>query len=477
MFFNSVEFGTFFAAVCAGYFLLPFRFRWLLLLAGSYFFYMSWRWQYGFVIAVLTFVNFFCGRKIERTEAPGVRRFWLVLAVCLSLGILFFFKYYGLANRTIQSVGQWLHLSAGLPSLHLVLPIGISFYTLAALGYTLDVYYRRVSSEMHPGRFALFVAFFPVLLAGPIERAGHLLVQFRRENHFDFDRLTSGLTLFLWGLFKKVVIADRLAIYVSEVYTDPHGFSGSTLLLAAYFFTFQIYCDFSGYSDMAVGVAQVLGYDLLQNFNLPYFATSIADFWRRWHISLSTWFRDYVYFPLGGSHAGHLRWAMNILMVFVISGLWHGASWTFGVWGALHGFYYLFGRLLAAPWRWLQRLLHLQGWFAKAIQILLTFHLVVFAWIFFRVPSIHDAWFVVTQIFTDFSGSLYEGSSQLTTVLSILLIMFLLSVQVLQSRGHIPIRLSLAGWPVIVRWPAYAFLLFGISLLGIGSHEFIYFQF
>ena len=414
MLFNSFEFVVFFAIVVLLYFALPFRYRWLHLLISSYLFYMCWRWEYIFLIIGQTVVNYYCGRQIAKAPPGPGRKGWLAISLVWSLGLLFFYKYYDFARRTIEDAGSAMGIDPALPMMDVILPVGISFYTFQALSYTIDIYRGDVEEERHFGRFALFVAFFPQLVAGPIERASNLLVQFRRENQLDLDRLASGLKLMLWGLFKKVVIADRLAIFVNQVYGDPSAYSGSTLLLATYFFAFQIYCDFSGYSDIAIGAARVLGYDLMQNFRLPYLARSFAGFWRRWHISLSTWFRDYLYVPLGGNRVGIHRWVFNIILVFTVSGLWHGAAWTFVFWGLLHGGFYLAERLIAPHGAKLVHTLRLPGGPVKLFRILLTFHLVLLAWVFFRAQSMEDAVLIVHRILTDLTGPLYTGPSQVT---------------------------------------------------------------
>lgn len=477
MLFNSVEFALFFVAIVTLHFLIPFRWRWALLLVGSYVFYMWWRWEYAFLIAAQTGLNFYCGRHIARSEDNSRRRFWLITGLTGSLGLLFFFKYYDFARRSLETASLAIGADVALPLIDIILPVGISFYTFQALSYTIDVYRGRVEEEHHVGRFALFVSFFPQLVAGPIERASNLLVQFRRRTCLDLDRLSSGLTLILWGLFKKVVIADRLAIFVNQIYADPTAYSGSTLLLATYFFTFQIYCDFSGYSDIAIGAARILGYDLMQNFRLPYFATSISEFWQRWHISLSTWFRDYLYFPLGGNRVGFYRWCFNIIVIFAVSGLWHGANWTFIVWGLLHGSYYLIERTAGPYAKNLVEALSLPKPLINLLQIAVTFHLVVIAWVFFRAQSIGNAIFIVGRIFGDLAGPIYFGPSMVTTALGMALIVFLVGVQVLQARGLVSIHFSSTRWPVWLRWPAYAMLIFGISIFGISNSEFIYFQF
>ena len=477
MLFNSPEFALFLVIVGLCYFLSPFRFRTLLLVIASYIFYMYWRWEFAFLLLAQTGINYGCGWAISSSSSHRNRSLWLAFAICSSLGILFLFKYYHFFLNSLGAVIPALSTTSGITEMHLAVPVGLSFYTLQALGYTIDVYQKKIERESDPVRFALFVGFFPQLLSGPIERAGNMLKQFREKTNVDWDRISSGLTLILWGIFKKVVIADRLAIYVNLVYSDPQGFSGPTLLLATYFFAFQIYCDFSGYTDMAIGAARIFGYDLMANFRLPYFAESIADFWRRWHISLSTWFRDYLYIPLGGNRANIIRWRLNILTVFTVSGLWHGANWTFVIWGMLHGVYYVLERIFARPAAWLCAAAGIRGQLLKWLKIFITFHLVTLAWVFFKARSLTDALHVIRGIFTGFTGSLYLGPSQLTTIIGAGLILLLIAVQFLQYRGLIPLSKSERSFPLYVRWPVYAAMIFGISIFGISSNEFIYFQF
>jgi alginate O-acetyltransferase complex protein AlgI len=477
MLFNSHEFALFFLVVGFFYFLSPVRFRVLLLLVGSYVFYMYWRWDYGFLLAAQTAINFGCGWAISRSSSQRSRIVLLAAGISSSLGILFLFKYYVFFIDSLNAAISFLPGKPSLQRTELPLPIGISFYTLQAVGYSIDVYRRSTEHENDPGRFALFVGFFPQLLSGPIERAGNMLKQFGRKNDFDFERVSSGLTLMLWGLFKKVVIADRLAIYVNLIYSDPQGFSGPTLLLATYFFAFQIYCDFSGYTDMAIGAARILGYDLMANFKLPYFAESISDFWRRWHISLTSWFRDYLYIPLGGNRTSSIRWRLNILVVFTVSGLWHGANWTFIIWGMLHGLYYVLEKTVSAPAARLCSAFGVRGQLLKWLKIFITFHLVTLAWIFFKARSVTDALYVIRGIFASIGGPLYLGPSQLTTIIGACLILLLVAVQFLQYRGLVPLAKAERSFPIYVRWPVYAAMIFGISIFGISSNEFIYFQF
>lgn len=491
--FASFQFALFVAVVAAIHFFTPGKWRWLVLLIASYIFYAFWQWEFLFLLLGVSVVNWFCALKIEKNVSKFSRRLYLLSAIFASLGALFFFKYYNFAQGSLSSFINLLGGSTTLPVLQIILPVGLSFYTFQGLSYTLDVYFGKEKAEHHFGRLALFIAFFPKLVSGPIDRAGNLLKQIQGQDYhadqgtagndtsnFDLARVVSGLQLILWGLFKKLVIADRLSIYVNEIFSDPGAFSGPSLLLAAYFFTFQIYCDFSGYTDIAIGTSRLLGYELVPNFRLPYFATSITDFWRRWHISLSTWFRDYLYIPLGGNRVENLwRWALVIMIVFVASGLWHGAAWTFVIWGALHGAFYLIGRVLSKPSQQVSAWLRLPVFIGKWFRIFVTFHAVALAWIFFRAKSIEDAWLIIKGIFTKMDGPFYTGASQLTTALSLCFILFLIAVQLMQLKGWIPLYRYGEGrsWPLPVRWLAYAVLIFGISVFGVSSNQFIYFQF
>jgi D-alanyl-lipoteichoic acid acyltransferase DltB (MBOAT superfamily) len=339
MLFNSIQFLIFFPVIATIYFLLPHRYRWLLLLVGSYYFYMSWKPEYIILILASTLIDYSVGLKLGSESRPAIRRRWLLLSLVTNLGLLFSFKYFNFFNDSFRQLFQMANLSYPVPALNVLLPVGISFYTFQTLSYTIDVYRGKIQPERHLGVFALFVSFFPQLVAGPIERSGNLLPQFYQKTAVDYERIISGLQRMTWGFFKKVVIADRLALLVNTVYNHPTEFSGMPLIIATYAFGFQIYCDFSAYSDIAIGAARVMGFDLMENFRQPYYARSIPEFWRRWHISLSTWFRDYVYLPLGGNRVKLPHWVFNILVVFVVSGLWHGANWTFVIWGALHGIF------------------------------------------------------------------------------------------------------------------------------------------
>jgi D-alanyl-lipoteichoic acid acyltransferase DltB (MBOAT superfamily) len=480
MLFNSIPFLIFFPTVVVLYFATPQRYRWALLLGASYYFYMSWRPEYVILIIVSTLIDYVAARQIGQTANPTRRKTFLALSLLTNLGILFGFKYFNLFNDSARAIFDQFNLFYNIPAFEVLLPVGISFYTLQSMGYTIDVFRGQKTPERHLGIFALYVAFFPQLVAGPIERSVRLLPQFYQKHSFDLSRIGSGLQLMAWGFFKKVVIADRLAFIVNGVYNDPTAYSGLPLLLTTYFFAFQIYCDFSGYSDIAIGAARVMGYDLMENFRRPYFAPSVADFWRRWHISLSTWFRDYLYIPLGGNRVTPGRWSLNLMIVFLVSGLWHGAEWTFVVWGGLHGLY-----LLGEIWlkrAWGRTRPHREpaqpSFWRQAGHILLTFHLVTFAWIFFRANSVGEAFYIATHLFTTFDvSSLYglEGGHY-NLSFALILIAFLLGVQLLHTKKDIPRLFALQ--PVWLRWAVYYAFIFTILAFGqFGTVEFIYFQF
>ena len=483
MLFNSTEFFLFFPVVVAVYFALPARLRWPFLLAASYYFYMAWQPSYVVLIFISTLVCYaaglFMGAKPNRPD----RLPYLLFALVANLGLLFFFKYYNFFADTLRPV-----VPVALPASRFLLPLGISFFTFQSLSYVIEVYRGKWEAERHLGRFALYVAFFPQLVAGPIERPGNLLPQFREDHHFDYDRVTNGMKLMAWGLFKKMVIADRLAMLVDHVYADPTQYDGLPLTLATVCFAFQIFCDFSGYSDIAIGAAGVLGFRLMDNFRRPYSATSVAEFWRRWHISLSTWFRDYVYIPLGGNRVALRRWHVNILIVFLLSGLWHGANWTFALWGLVHALYLVAGRALA-PFRerlairtGLARLPRLH----HALQVVATFALVCFACVFFRANTLSDALHLVTHLPRGWGVAL-DPERLATLVFSLGLtraeLLFVAAMVVLMELGHAAqSRGSVLAWlgrrPLWLRWAAYSALVWGVLLFGVFKHkEFIYFTF
>lgn len=403
MLFNSTDFFIFFPLIVGIYFLLPYRSRVWFLLAASYFFYASWKVEYLGLILFSTVTDYFAGLKIAAHSEKKKKQFWLRLSICANLGLLLLFKYFNFFADNVTDLAALFGLNYAAPFLNLLLPIGISFYTFQSMSYSIDIYHGRVQIERNFPVFALYVSFFPQLVAGPIERASSLIPQFRQHFDFEYERVIGGLKKMLWGFFKKLVIADNLAPIVNLVYDSPESFSGFWLLFATYLFAFQIYCDFSGYSDIAIGAAAILGIRLMENFKLPYFAHSIPAFWERWHISLSSWFRDYVYLPLGGNRVGRERWFFNIAAVFIISGFWHGANWTFIAWGGVHAVFYLayrrFGSKFGASKTQQSKLKNL-------CSVFFTFQIVTLAWIFFRATNIWDAFFIIKNIFTNFSSSL-----------------------------------------------------------------------
>ncbi|HEX8087798.1 MAG TPA: MBOAT family O-acyltransferase [Blastocatellia bacterium] len=485
MSFNSKEFPLFFLLIVLAYFLTPYRHRWKLLLAGSYLFYMAWKPEYASWLIVLTLIDYFCALRMGARRTKEGRLPWLLVSVGANLLLLIGFKYAGFLSETLRSVCGALGIAYGTHAFQVLLPLGISFHTLQTIGYSIDVYRGVKEPEKHLGLFALYVSFFPQLVAGPIERSTTLLPQFRKHFDFKYVRVVEGLRLMLWGLFKKIVIADRLALYVDAVYGNPLAFGAAPTALATLFFAFQIYCDFSGYSDIAIGTAKVLGYNLTINFNRPYVARSIREFWRRWHISLSSWFRDYVYVPLGGNRVSTAAWVLIILLVFLLSGLWHGANWTFCVWGLIHGTYYMVSRVTARTRGALRDFAGISpdSRLLRAASILLTFLSVCFAWVFFRAASLSDAMQLVSNLarFRGVQGAQtgvlinslfgYKGLA-----LDCMLIVFLLVTEAVVKEQRIEKYWS--ARPLVWRWGAAYLIIFAMIILGnLGRNEFIYFQF
>ncbi|MDB5199016.1 MAG: rane bound O-acyl transferase family protein [Chitinophagaceae bacterium] len=422
MLFNSLEFIIFFIIVTSVYFFLPHKYRWFHLLAASCYFYMAFIPVYILILGGTIVVDYFAGVWIE--NANGTRRkLFLVLSLIANIGVLAVFKYYNFFVDNINALG--FHFSF----LKILLPIGLSFHTFQAMSYTIEVYRGNQKAEKHFGIYALYVMFYPQLVAGPIERPQHMLHQLYEKHDFNANDFFIGFKMMLWGMFKKVVIADRLAILVNTVYKQPQNYNGTMLLLATIFFSVQIYCDFSGYSSIAIGAAKAMGFKLMTNFNKPYEAKSIDEFWKRWHISLSTWFRDYLYISLGGNRVSIPRWYINLFIVFLISGFWHGANWTFIIWGALHGFYLVFSIITKNGRAWFNKLLHVKKkkFFHTFLQVTTTFLLVTFAWIFFRSSSVNDSFYIIKKIFSGNWGPLQDEIifSKFSYILSFLLITFL----------------------------------------------------
>ncbi len=472
MSFNSFQFLFFFPIVVYLYFLIAPRYRWLFLLLASCYFYMCFIPIYIFVLFSTIIIDYFAAIWIERSEGSK-RIFFLLFSIISTCFILFIFKYFDFFNSSFTVLAQLLHSDYQAKILSLILPIGLSFHTFQSLSYVIEVYRGKQKAEKNFGMYALYVMFFPQLVAGPIERPMHLLPQFYRTHEFEYSRVKRGLRLMLWGSFKKIVIADNLAVLVEKVYASPADFNGGTLLLATYFFAFQIYYDFSAYSDIAIGAARVLGFELMINFRQPYLSASIGEFWKRWHISLSTWFKDYVYIPLGGNRVSGGRWILNIGIVFIISGLWHGANWTFIIWGALHAVYYIIERYGA-------RLLSLQSVpkiISKFAGILITFNLVVLAWVFFRSKSLAEAGLIISKIASN-PLSLDNLSVMEPYVWSLFIwaaMVCVTEVGILLKRKHRLISVSKIKY---LRWAFYYLVILGILILGnFREQQFIYFQF
>lgn len=472
MLFNSLHFFFFFIVVTPAFFLLAHQHRWKLLLAASCYFYMTFVPVYILILGFTIVVDYFAGILIETSKGKK-RKFFLILSLIANIGVLAIFKYYNFLNENLSLLLGNFDYNNKIPYLNILLPIGLSFHTFQAMSYTIEVYRGNQKAERHFGIYSLYVMFYPQLVAGPIERPQNILPQLHEKKEFSYENVVEGLKHIVWGLFKKVVIADRLSLYVDAVYNNSDQHSGLTLIVATVFFAFQIYCDFSGYSDIAIGCARVMGYRLMMNFRRPYLAASIKEFWSRWHISLSTWFRDYLYFPLGGSKVSKLRWYSNLFIVFMVSGLWHGANWTFIVWGALHGTYQIF----SVSFKNFNDRNYL-GYrpLTNAFQVLLTFTLVCFAWIFFRANNVNQAFAICESIFTFKPGDLFIGTPE-TFAYSVIWILFLLIVEYITEYYsdiiqvfHSPNRaLRYAGYTIMV----LCIILFGVFNGG----QFIYFQF
>jgi alginate O-acetyltransferase complex protein AlgI len=527
MSFVDLRFLLFFPAVAILNVLVPQRWRWVLLLVASYIFYMAWKPEYGLLLLLITSIDFAAGLLMSKTSDERRRLFFLVASLVGNLGLLFFFKYFNFVFASLTSALAAIGTSATFPVLDILLPIGISFHVFQSLSYTIDVYRRKVAAVHHFGKFALYVSFFPQLVAGPIERPQRLLKQFFEDRRFNLPKAQEGVLLVLWGYFKKLVIADNIAPLVNAAYAAPTAFPGPTLALATVLFAYQIYCDFSGYSDIARGTAKILGYDLMKNFDRPYASLSIGEFWRRWHISLSTWFRDYLYVPLGGNTFGAKQTYRNLMMTFLSSGLWHGANWTFVIWGGLNGIYIVIQRAVTHTTAWMPARLPvpilsahmLQGeaptplqmtktwanapeWsFARVwgrssfvlrrtAQHILIFSLICLTWIFFRAQTITEAWYILTHIPTgivEFVSALSTDAGRLHVlamdigfkglVIGVSAIIVLESVDYLHA--HYGIGMKLAHMSPLRRSMLYVAVICTILLLGAFStpQQFIYFQF
>lgn len=482
MLFNSLAFLLFFPIVTILYFVLPHKYRWAWLLAASCFFYMFFKPIYIFILFFTIVIDYYAGIWIENAR-EGKRKQFLAYSLVANVGVLAVFKYFNFINGNIDGLATCFGFHNPIPYLSILLPVGLSFHTFQAMSYTIEVYRGNQKAEKHFGIYALYVMFYPQLVAGPIERPQNILHQFYEKHEINYERIVSGLRLMLLGFFKKVVIADRMALIVNQVYNNPSEQNALTYIIAAYLFTFQIYCDFSGYSDIARGSARIMGFELMLNFNLPYISTSIREFWGRWHISLSSWFRDYLYIPLGGNRVKNLsRLYFNLFFVFLVSGLWHGANWTYIVWGALHGCY-----LVLAMIREKQLPNKLRHPAIVFLNWLWTFNLVVITWVFFRAKSIAEAYQVIHTIFFGTLNSLAKylsgkpmllglGAFKMSTVVAIFLAgCGLLIAEYVFTLPQVKSIFRNKGW---LRMAIYFILLYSIVFFGFfGETQFIYFQF
>lgn len=470
MIFNAIPFAVFLPIVFVFYWAISKRklvYQNVLILVASYVFYGFWDARFLALIFVSSLCDYLIGQRLYKAESTRQRKRWLGLSLLINLGILFTFKYFNFFIESFADLSQTIGLQANISTLKIILPVGISFYTFQTLSYTIDIYRKQIEPTDNIIEFFAFVSFFPQLVAGPIERAANLLPQFSKKRTFDYDKATSGMQLILWGLFKKTVVADRLAYSVSLVYDSPQDFSGFAIIIATIFFAIQIYCDFSGYSDIAIGTARLFGFDLMTNFKTPYFSTSIREFWQRWHISLSTWFRDYVYIPLGGNRVSKSRWWLNVMTTFTVSGLWHGANWTFVIWGGIHGLFYAIEKQFE------------QIRLPKIVSGIVVFFIVCIAWIFFRADNLDDAITLIknashfTQGF-DFQSIFINKNYGIYTIIAIGV---LILIDLINRQNEINFWLQKS--PKIIRWLVYYFLLFVIIYFGEfdNAPEFIYFQF
>ncbi|MDR3238590.1 MAG: MBOAT family protein [Clostridiales bacterium] len=482
MLFNSLAYLLFLPFTAVIYYCLPHRFRWIFLLAASYVFYMAWRPELITLLLFSTFVNYYAARHIYRSQDPAARKRTLSLCLWISFGLLFVFKYLSFFSQSLRALAGWARLPYPVPDFNLILPMGISFYTFQTASYAIDVYKGAYPAEENFWKVSLFTTFFPQLVAGPIERANTLMNQLFQDKKPKQENFILGGKYLLLGFFKKAVIADRLSIPVNAVFNTPQYYPGLPSIIAVFFFAFQIYCDFSGYSDIAVGSAKLLGVDLTQNFRQPYFSAGIRAFWRRWHVSLSSWLKDYIYIPLGGSRVPSLRHAVNRMSAFLISGLWHGADWTFVLWGGLHGFYQIIedhvGKNVASPKRRAS-----QNFLVSGFQRCVTFGLVCFAWIFFRANSLGDAFTIIRHLPSGLGQ--WHNRQYLYEVLTGMKVNL---ADILIDTGLIFILLLIDGTdafakmeraPACLRIGFYAVLAVLIMAFGVyyNAGQFIYFQF
>ncbi|MFW5803658.1 MAG: MBOAT family O-acyltransferase [bacterium] len=483
MLFNSIDFALFLPIVFLFYWFVfnkSIRLQNLLIVLASYIFYGWWDWRFLFLIVVSTLTDFIIGKSLNKTNSNFNRKWLLIISIVINIGILGFFKYFNFFYENFAAAFTFFGLSIKENTLNIILPVGISFYTFQTLSYTIDVYRKKLEPTNDFIAFSAYVSFFPQLVAGPIERAVNLLPQFKKSRKFNVDSAKEGLRQILWGFFKKVVIADNCAEFSNLIFSNPNDYSGSTLVIGVIFFAFQIYGDFSGYSDIAIGTAKLFGFNLMRNFAFPYFSRDIAEFWRRWHISLSTWFRDYLYIPLGGSKGGNWMKIRNTIIIFVVSGFWHGANWTFIVWGFLNAIYFLplmltnRNRLnLEVPAKH-----SIFPSFKEFSQIILTFSLTLLAWVFFRSESLPHAFNFLAGIFSYSFFTIPDFAGIGRTIPIIFLVIFMVLVEwVNREKGFALSNIGM-NWKTIYRWSFYSFIVFLIGMyMQTEETPFIYFQF
>ena len=498
MSFNSINYLIFFPIIVFLYFILPRKIRMYWLLIASYYFYMSWDARYGLLILSSTVITYLSGlvlEKVKRSFGRGERQEFLKLIVIFSsliinLGLLFYFKYTNFVINNINSIFCKIGMDIQYPNFDIVLPVGISFFIFQAIGYTIDVYRDEIRTEKNPFRYALFVSFFPQLVAGPIERSRNLLTQMRDNPKFDVDNAKNGLLTMVYGLFMKIVVADNIAAVIDPIFDSPNDYSGMMLLFATVMFAFQIYCDFNGYTQIAIGSARILGFKLNQNFDSPYMGSSVKDFWKRWHISLTSWFRDYLYVPLGGGRKGKLRKQINTMIVFLCSGLWHGAEWHYVVWGALNGFFSVLEDILKPVKEKIDRHLSIdkEKWMYRVFQRIITFILIDFTWLFFRAPGFTTALYILKKIVNDFRlawfinfefDSAFGSAYMLMTVMIPLFI--IVALDVIKYYGK-DIKAAIFSQQIVFRWAIYVAIMLTILYwgrygTGYEQTQFIYFQF
>jgi alginate O-acetyltransferase complex protein AlgI len=476
MLFNSFEFLLFFPLVSIIYFGLAHKYRWLHLLLASCVFYCFFIPKYLLILLFTIIIDYFAGIWIEESKGKN-KKIALIISLLANIGVLAVFKY---CNFIILNTNIILKATGNPPYelWDIILPIGLSFHTFQAMSYTIEVYRNNQKAERHFGIYALYVMFYPQLVAGPIERPQNILHQFYEKHNFNFQNAKSGLRLMLWGMFKKVVIADRLGVFVDYVYNNPEQHKGLPLMLATLFFSIQIFCDFSGYSDIAIGAARFMGFDLMKNFDRPYSSKNISEFWKRWHISLSTWFRDYIYIPLGGNRVRKSRNYFNLFVVFMVSGLWHGSAWNYVIWGALHGIYLIFGQITAPLQKKIFAFIP-SKWFANRIEQFITIALISFAWIFFRANSISKIKYILLNIFKESSMNITEVINHIGILECILIVVsfcILEAVHAIQSKKQIGQFLD--QMPKWKQWSIYYGFLILVVFFGVyAKTQFIYFQF